>query len=110
MPDSGVGAIIVVRGWESQPQGEGWQESDGRQGEINRECSVNSEFPLGVAMKSHLDDESRLVPRDGSRSPESPLRGNLHGGFGGGSEETCESNAPCSYPTERCLSGLGRAS
>jgi hypothetical protein len=25
MPASGVGAIIVVRGWESQPHGEGWQ-------------------------------------------------------------------------------------
>jgi hypothetical protein len=24
-PDSGVGAIIVVGGWESQPHGEGWQ-------------------------------------------------------------------------------------
>ena len=30
MPDSGVGAIIVVGGWENQPQGEGWQESDVR--------------------------------------------------------------------------------
>ena len=25
MPDPGVGAIIVVGGWESPPQGEGWQ-------------------------------------------------------------------------------------
>jgi hypothetical protein len=28
MPDPGVGAIIVVGGWESQPHGEGWQGSD----------------------------------------------------------------------------------
>ena len=88
MPASGVGAIIVVRGWESQPQGEGWQESDVRQGEINRECSVKSGFPSGVAMKSQFDDQSRLGLEMESRSLESPLQGNLHGGFGGGSEET----------------------
>jgi hypothetical protein len=88
MKYASVGAIIVVRGWESQPQGEGWQESDVRQGEINRECSVNSGFPSGVAMKSHLDDASRNISGSGSRSLESPLQGNLHGGFGGGSEET----------------------
>ncbi len=29
-PAPGVGAIIVVGGWESQPQGEGWQGADVR--------------------------------------------------------------------------------
>jgi hypothetical protein len=69
---------------------------------------VKSEFPMGVAMKSHLDDASRNISGSGSHSLESPLQGNLHGGFGGGSEETCESNAPCSYPTESRMPGSER--
>ena len=46
-PVGSVGAIIVVGGWESQPQGEGWQESDARSEEINRKCPVNSGLPWG---------------------------------------------------------------
>jgi hypothetical protein len=88
MPDSGVGAIIVVGGWESQPHGEGWQEGDARQGEINRKCPVKSGLPSGVAMKSQFDDKTRLDLEEECRSLESPLQGNLHGGFGGGSGET----------------------
>jgi hypothetical protein len=36
---------------------------------------------------------------------ESPLQGNLHGGFGGGCGETQFGCAPCAYPTKRGTPG-----
>ena len=43
---------------------------------------------------------------------ESPLQGNLHGGFGGGGEETQCGCAPCPYLTDasRQEAGLGSES
>jgi hypothetical protein len=44
-------------------------------------------------------EEPMTALAESRQSLESPLQGNLHGGFGGGSGETQFGCAPCSYLT-----------
>jgi hypothetical protein len=48
-----------------------------------------------------------VIPAAEGPSLESPLQGNLHGGFGGGSGETQCGCALCSYPTGTRARGAG---
>jgi hypothetical protein len=91
MTDRSVGAAIVVGGWESQPQGEGPQEID----------TPNYLLTAIAPGKFGTNRKVQVVNGNGMTNPgvtlgeegqplESPLQGNLHGGFGGESEETCQ--------------------
>jgi hypothetical protein len=103
-----VGGPIVVRARESRIQGEGGQGIDVRQ--TNSQRSPWESLVSLVKRAALMKEEPMTASAGSRRSLESPLQGNLHGGFGGEGEETPFGCAPCPYPTERCLSGLVGAS
>jgi hypothetical protein len=94
MKRMGVGAAIVLGARESRAQGEGRQGID--VGQMNRQGSPWES--LVMPSNGCPDEEMPTTAMAGNhQSLESPLQGNLHGGFGGGSGETPFGRAPCSY-------------
>ncbi len=94
MNHMGVGGPIVLRGWESRPQGEGGQGIDARRTTSRRSPWESVVSPVHRAAPTKEQPRSR-------QSLESRMLGNGHVRFGGGSEETeLGATAPCSYPTD----------
>jgi hypothetical protein len=99
MKHRGVGAVIVVGARESRVQGEGPQGVDVRW--TNSRRSLGEVRVLPVKLAASMKEEPMTACAGSRQSLESPLQGNLHGGFGGGGEETRFGRASCPYLTER---------
>jgi hypothetical protein len=108
MPAVSVGGVIVLGGRESRLQGEGRQEID--VGWTIRHRSPRESLVSPEILAAVTKEEPMTALAESRQSLESPLQGNLHGGFGGGSGETQSGCAPCSYltknlPSDSCQDG-----
>jgi hypothetical protein len=89
----------TLGGRESRLQGEGRQGID--VGWTIRHRSPWESLVSPEILAAVTKEEPMTALAESRQSLESPLQGNLHGGFGGGSGETQSGCAPCSYLTIR---------
>jgi hypothetical protein len=82
MPAVSVGGVIVLGGRESRLQGEGRQEID--VGWTIRHRSPRESLVSPEILAAVTKEEPMTALAESRQSLESPLQGNLHGGFGGG--------------------------